>query len=147
MPSDTTPLLPHHDSNWTNNFLDHRKLHTYHMLRALYDGYLPSTQQTIANLRAVLSSDVLCLSNQEISGSGRQLIRDFRSWIQTLAELLRDKNGDDQLQEFLWRVSQQSRPSLNNVSGIASRQVPGVVNTRVGMFFSMFPLLQYITVH
>lgn len=66
---------------------------------------MPTTEQTIANLRTLLASDVLNLRNQEIGSHGRQLVRDARLWLTTFIELLLEKNGDDQLQNFLWHVA------------------------------------------
>lgn len=74
---------------------------------------MPSTEQTIANLRTLLASDVLSVRNQDIGSVGRQLVRDCRLWIQVFIEFVRDKNSQDQLQEFLWHLS-RSRASLDS---------------------------------
>ncbi|BDD63125.1 hypothetical protein MPDQ_007720 [Monascus purpureus] len=108
-PDDTEPLLPTHEDAPSQVRPLHRKLHSYLMLRALSDGYMPSTEQAIANLRALLASDALNSNVPDISRSGRQLLQDSRLWLQTFIDLLREKNSDDKLQEFLWRLSQQSR--------------------------------------
>jgi hypothetical protein len=75
------------------------------MIRAISEGYMPTTEQTIANLRTLLASDVLNLRNQDIGSVGRQLVRDSRLWIQVFIEFLEQKNGQDQLQQFLWRLA------------------------------------------
>lgn len=74
---------------------------------------MPTTEQTIANLRTLLASDVLILRNQDIGTVGRQLVRDSRLWIQTFIEFLQEKNSQDQLQEFLWRLA-RSRVAVDS---------------------------------
>lgn len=114
MPRDETePLLPRYEDDTSRQRRLHQKLHTYQMLRALSEGYMPSTEQTIANLRTLLASDVLNLRNQDIGSVGRQLVGDARLWVQTFIEFLRTKNSDDQLQEFLWHVA-RSRVSIDS---------------------------------
>ncbi|KAJ5674967.1 uncharacterized protein N7477_004901 [Penicillium maclennaniae] len=105
MPSETEPLLPRYEDDTSRQRRLHQKLHSYQMLRALSEGYMPTTEQTIANLRTLLASDVLNLRNQDIGSHGRQLVRNARLWLTTFIELLLEKNGDDQLQEFLWHVA------------------------------------------
>ncbi|KAL1861080.1 hypothetical protein Plec18170_001595 [Paecilomyces lecythidis] len=109
---DTEPLLPRYEDDTVLQRRVHQKLHSYQMLRALKEGYMPSTEQTIANLRTLLASDVLNPNPDEVSGAGRQLARDARIAIRTFIELLRDKNSEDQLQEFLWHLS-KSRAQLD----------------------------------
>lgn len=114
MPRDETePLLPRYEDDTSRQRRLHQKLHTYQMLRALSEGYMPSTEQTIANLRTLLASDVLNLRNQDIGSVGRQLVRDARLWIQLFIEFLQAKNGGDQLQEFLWHVA-RSRVDIDS---------------------------------
>ncbi|KAJ5233008.1 hypothetical protein N7468_005964 [Penicillium chermesinum] len=105
MPSETEPLLPRYEDDTSRQRRLHQKLHTYQMVRALSEGYMPSTEQTIANLRTLLASDVLNLRNQDIGSVGRQLVRDARLWIETFIHFLRTKNEEDKLQEFLWHLS------------------------------------------
>lgn len=80
----------------------YEKIHTYLLLRALSKGYLPSTTQSCAHLRSFLSSDVLNPSNTQLTPAGRKLVRDMRRWITILVSMLEQKNGEDQLQDFLW---------------------------------------------
>lgn len=105
MPSETEPLLPRYADDTPRQRQLHQKLHSYQMLRALSEGYLPTTEQAIANLRTLLAADLLNVRNQDIGSVGRQLVRDARLWITSLIEFLHEKNGSDQLQEFLWRLS------------------------------------------
>ena len=100
---DTQPLLPPTpDAETSLQSAAYEKLRTYMLLRALSKGYLPSTSQTIAQLRTLLSLDALNPSNTALTPSGRKLVRDARHFIQALVVLLKNKNSDDQLQEFLW---------------------------------------------
>ncbi|PLN76048.1 hypothetical protein BDW42DRAFT_197410 [Aspergillus taichungensis] len=106
------PLLPRYEEDTTRQRRLHQKLHTYQMLRALAEGYMPSTDQTVVHLRTLLASDVLNPRNLEIGSVGRQLIRDARLWIQLFIDLLHQKNGDDQLQQLLWHLA-RSRVALD----------------------------------
>lgn len=105
MSSETEPLLPRYEDDTSRQRQLHQKLHSYQMVRAISEGYMPTTEQTIANLRTLLASDVLNLRNQDIGSVGRQLVRDSRLWIQVFIEFLQQKNSQDQLQEFLWRLA------------------------------------------
>ena len=104
---DTEPLLApeNPDADTPLQAAAHEKMRTYMILRALSKGYIPSTEQTIAQLRSILSIDALNPSNTALTPSGRKLVRDARHFIQALIVLLKNKNSDDQLQEFLWCTS------------------------------------------
>ncbi|CEL00825.1 hypothetical protein ASPCAL00421 [Aspergillus calidoustus] len=103
--AETEPLLPRYDDDTSRQRRLHQKIHSYQMLRALSEGYMPSTEQTIANLRTLLAFDIFNPRNPDLGPVGRQLVRDSRLWIQLLIEFLQAKNGDDQLQEFIWHLS------------------------------------------
>ncbi|KAI1613729.1 hypothetical protein EDD37DRAFT_635730 [Exophiala viscosa] len=109
---DTTPLLPRYEDDTARERALHQKLHTYQMLRALSKGYMPSNEQTIVNLRTLLASDVLNANNTELSDSGRILIRNCRTWLKLFIELLMHKNGEDQIQDFIWYLT-KSRVSVD----------------------------------
>ncbi|KAI5796947.1 hypothetical protein FPQ18DRAFT_422224 [Pyronema domesticum] len=79
-----------------------KKLHTYLLLRALSRGYLPSTAQATAHLQHLLASPLLHPQNIHLTPSGRRLIRDLRRLLQLLITVLEKKNGQDQLQDFLY---------------------------------------------
>lgn len=83
---------------------------------------MPSNEQTILNLRTLLASDILNANNKDLSDSGRALIRNCRSWLKIFIEILKDKNGQDQIQDFIWYIT-QSRISvdINDISQSASR--------------------------
>ncbi|KAJ5920956.1 hypothetical protein N7466_009282 [Penicillium verhagenii] len=112
MPSETEPLLPRYEDDTTRQRQLHQKLHSYQMVRALSEGYMPSTEQAIANLRTLLASDLLNLRNQEIGSHGRQLVRDARLWTEACIDFLHTKNSHDKLQDFLWHLS-RSRVMLD----------------------------------
>ncbi|KAL0466757.1 bactericidal permeability-increasing protein [Neurospora intermedia] len=99
------PLLSHYDDDTVLQRKLHQKLHTYQMLRALSKGYMPSNDQAIANLRTLLSSDILNPDNSGLSDSGRALVFYSRKWITQLIQLLEHKNSQDQIQDFLWYLS------------------------------------------
>ena len=66
---------------------------------------MPSTEQTIINLRTLLSSDIFNENNPDLSESGRRLVKYTRQWIQCFIELLRNKVGRDQVQDLIWFLS------------------------------------------
>jgi hypothetical protein len=99
------PLLPQYNDDTVLQRKLHQKLHTYQMLRALSQGYMPSTQQTITNLRTLLASDVLNPDNTDLSDSGRALVYYAKEWLKQFIELLQHKNSEDQIQDFLWYLS------------------------------------------
>ncbi|OCT48777.1 hypothetical protein CLCR_04630 [Cladophialophora carrionii] len=109
---DTEPLLPRYEDDTARERALHQKLHTYQMLRALSQGYMPSNEQTIVNLRTLLASDVLNPNNKDLSDSGRALIRNCRSWIKLFIELLKNKNSQDEIQDFIWYTT-KSRISVD----------------------------------
>jgi hypothetical protein len=82
------------------------------MIRALSKGYMPSTEQLIAHLRTLWASDTLNPNNPGLSDSGQLLQKYLRQWIAVFIELLRNKNRDDQIQDFMWFLS-KSRISLD----------------------------------
>ncbi|ETN44382.1 uncharacterized protein HMPREF1541_10562 [Cyphellophora europaea CBS 101466] len=119
---DTEPLLPRYEDDTVRQRTLHQKLHTYQMLRALTKGYMPSNEQTISNLRTLLASDVLNANDPELSESGRLLIRNCRGWLKLFIELLRNKNNEDYIQDFIWHLT-KARISLDihDISNQASK--------------------------
>lgn len=99
---DREPLLPQYEDDTSLQRVAHQKLHTYQMLRALSKGFMPSTEQTIVNLRTLLASDVLNPDTPGLSQSGRKLMYYSKTWLQQFIELLRNKNDGDQIQDFIW---------------------------------------------
>ena len=117
--SDTEPLLPQYSDDTVLQRQLHQKLHTYQQLRALSVGFMPSTEQVIINLRTLLASDILNHENPDLSESGRRLVKCTKQWIQVFSELLRKKNGRDQVQDLIWFLS-KSRISVDT-EDIAAR--------------------------
>lgn len=99
------PLLPQYNDDTALQRKLHQKLHTYQMLRALSQGYMPSTEQTVTNLRTLLASDVLNPDNADLSDSGRALVYYAKEWLKQFIDLLQHKNSEDQIQDFLWYLS------------------------------------------
>jgi len=63
---------------------------------------MPSTEQTIINLRTLLASDVLNPKSTGLSDSGRKLMKYTKQWLKEFIELMRNKNDGDQIQDFIW---------------------------------------------
>ncbi|KFA74391.1 hypothetical protein S40288_03972 [Stachybotrys chartarum IBT 40288] len=99
------PLLPQYDEDTALQARLHEKLHTYQILRALRDGFMPSNEQAVAILRSFLSADILHPYMSELSPSGRKIVADTRLWIEQLIKLLHNKNDKDQIQDFIWYLA------------------------------------------
>lgn len=99
------PLLPqYHDDTALQREL-HQKLHTYQMLRALSQGFMPSNEQAIVNLRTILAADILNPDDEELSDSGRALVHYVKVWLKQLMDLFQHKNYNDQIQDFIWYLT------------------------------------------
>ncbi|RFU25189.1 hypothetical protein B7463_g11144, partial [Scytalidium lignicola] len=99
------PLLPQYRDDTTMQGELHQNLHTYQMLRAFSRGFMPSNEQTIANLRTFLAADILNPENQDLSDSGRALVHYLKTWLNQFIELLQHKNEHDQIQDFIWYLT------------------------------------------
>lgn len=133
---ETEPLLPRHYADNTDLQRQmHQKLHSYQMLRALSHGYMPSTDQLAANLRALLLSDLVNPENPNLSSAGRQLSRDCRLCIRLFIELLQEKNEGDLLQDAIWNLS-KAKNSLD-VAHVTNRasESRSEADTSAGIFF------------
>lgn len=107
------PLLAQYSDETTLQRQLHQKLHTYQMLRALGQGYMPSNEQAITNLRTLLASGLLNADSEEdLSDSGRAAVHWGREWVKQLIQLLQHKNQDDQIQDFVWYLA-KARVSLD----------------------------------
>ncbi|BFZ60980.1 hypothetical protein YB2330_002037 [Saitoella coloradoensis] len=82
-----------------------RKLQTYQQVRALSEGFMPTTPQIIAHAHAFLRSGVLDPRSRRLSSQGRTFIRDFRAWVEAAIQLLEEKNGNNEIQELIWHTS------------------------------------------
>lgn len=102
---DREPLLPQYEDDTVLQRELHQKLHTYQMFRAMSKGFMPSTEQAIINLRTILASDVLEPDNEDLSNSGRRLVKLTRQWLQQFMDLLQHKNDRDQIQDIIWFLS------------------------------------------
>lgn len=109
---DRQPLLPQYEDDTSLQRQAHQKLHSYQMVRALSKGYMPSTEQTIVNLRTLLASNVLNPDPTGLSESGRKLMKFTKEWLKQFIELLRNKNDKDQIQDFIWFLL-QARVSID----------------------------------
>ncbi|KAH6892395.1 hypothetical protein B0T10DRAFT_483712 [Thelonectria olida] len=99
------PLLPRYNDETALQTRLHEKLHTYQMLRALSKGDMPTNKQTTTHLRTLLSADVLNPRQENLSPSGRALVRTIRLWLTQFIELLQHKNSEDQIQDFIWYLT------------------------------------------
>lgn len=116
---DRDPLLPQYRDDTVLQRELHQKLHTYQMFRALSQGFMPSNEQVIVNLRTILAADVLNPENEDLSDSGRALVHYIKVWLKQFMDLLIHKNGQDQIEDFIWYLT-KARVSVD-VEDIANR--------------------------
>ncbi|KAI4243452.1 MAG: hypothetical protein L6R40_003454 [Gallowayella cf. fulva] len=109
---DTEALLPQYKDDTSMQRSIHEKMHTYQMYRALSKGFMPSNEQLVINLRTLLAADILNPDNPELSDSGRLLTKYTKRWLAEFIEMLRNKNDNDAIQDFIWFLS-KSRISLD----------------------------------
>ena len=113
------PLLPQYNDDTALQARLHEKIHSYQMLRAMSQGYMPSNDQVIVHLRSMLSAEALNPQSTELTASGRALINAIKLWLQQFIELLQRKNSGDQIQDFIWYLA---KARLNvDVSDIDAR--------------------------
>ncbi|EPE26930.1 Bactericidal permeability-increasing protein, BPI [Glarea lozoyensis ATCC 20868] len=96
------PLLPVYEDDTSLQRTAHQKLHSYQQFRAMSKGYMPSTEQIIANLRTFLAADILNPNTPGLTDSGRLLTKYTKQWLQEFIELSGNKNREDQIQDFIW---------------------------------------------
>jgi uncharacterized protein DUF5923 len=106
------PLLPVYRDDTALQTALHEKLHSYQMIRALRYGYMPSTEQLIANLRCLLAAEVLNPTDASLSTAGRKLTKQCKQILKDFIDLLQHKNSSDELQDLLW-LSSQARISVD----------------------------------
>ncbi|KAG5925748.1 hypothetical protein E4U53_003232 [Claviceps sorghi] len=129
--SERQPLLPQYNDATSRQARLHEKLHTYQMLRAMSQGFMPSNAQIVLHLRALLSADVLNPSEcSHLSNSGRALIRTVRLWLTQFIDLLESKNSHDQIQDFIWYLHKSSFgvDSGTVINGVAKGRAKANVN-------------------
>ncbi|BFZ53265.1 hypothetical protein PYCC9005_000288 [Savitreella phatthalungensis] len=98
---ETDRLLQHSDSPTA---VVARKLRTYLQVKALGQGYLPSTSQVEAHLAAVIQTSVLNPRQRGLSAQSRKAVEDARNFIRALRLFVRDKNDGDLIQEIVWSI-------------------------------------------
>ncbi|KAG5926531.1 hypothetical protein E4U42_003181 [Claviceps africana] len=129
--SERQPLLPQYNDATSRQARLHEKLHTYQMLRAMSQGFMPSNSQIIIHLRALLSADILNPSeSSDLSNSGRALIRTVRLWLTQFIDLLESKNSNDQIQDFIWYLHKSSLgvDSQTVINGVTKGRAKANVN-------------------
>lgn len=133
---DRDPLLAQYQDETVLQRELHQKLHTYQMLRAMSQGFMPSNEQVIVNLRTLLAADVLNPDNQDLSDSGRALVHYTKVWLKQFMDLLQHKNSHDQVQDFIWYLT-KARVSID-MEDIANRtaKAKSKAQTAAGMHLS-----------
>ena len=113
---DHEPLLPQYQDDTILQRELHQKLHSYQMLRAIGNGYMPSTEQLIVHLRTLLAADILNPRDPNLSDSGRLLVKYTKQFLTQFIDLVQHKNKNDEIQDFLWFLSQSKvRVDINDI--------------------------------
>ncbi|KAL9054354.1 MAG: hypothetical protein Q9162_004229 [Coniocarpon cinnabarinum] len=105
-------LLPLYEHDTDREQRLHEKLHSYQMLRAMTQGFMPSNEQLIVNLRTLLASDFLNPEDSSLSDSGRLLMKHTKQLILSLIDTFQHKNSSDELQDLIWFLT-RSRVTLD----------------------------------
>lgn len=141
---DHDPLLPQYQDDTVLQRELHQKLHSYQMLRALSQGFMPSNEQAIVNLRTLLAADILNPDNAELSDSGRALVHYIKVWLKQFMELLHNKNSNDQIQDFLWYLSKaQVSVDMEDIVNTASK-ARSKAQTAAGMSIAIHDLQSFL---
>lgn len=80
---------------------------------------MPSNEQVIINLRTILAADLLNPDNEGLSDSGQALVHYTKQWLKQFIEMLHHKNSEDQIQDFIWNLS-NARVSVD-MAAVAER--------------------------
>lgn len=99
------PLLARYEDETVIQRAAHQKMHSYLMIRALFSGYMPSTEQITLNMRTLLASDFFSPDITEMSSSGKQFLEYAREWITEFIHLIKNKNNEDQIQNIIYFLS------------------------------------------
>lgn len=123
---DTEALLPEYNDDTSMQRTVHQKMHSYQMYRAMSKGFMPSNEQLIVNLRTLLAADILNPDNPDLSDSGRLLVKNTKQWLAEFIEMLRNKNDNDAIQDFIWflsksRLSVDTEDIANQASKVKSK--------------------------
>ena len=136
--ADTDPLLPQYEDDTVMQRRLRARLHSYLMVRALTQGFMPTTDQLIINLRTVLASDVLNPKNPGLSESGRLLAKYSKQLLTDFIELLRHKNDGDQIQDFIWYLT-KSRVTVDTERlAEAAQSARAKADTSAGISLSFY---------
>lgn len=78
------------------------QLRFYGVIEAFRQGRYPSNDQIDSSLKYVLDNSPV--DQGQLSPEGRKLIHDCRDIIETARLIVREKNGDELFQNFMWRT-------------------------------------------
>ncbi|KAG6000857.1 hypothetical protein E4U21_004943 [Claviceps maximensis] len=141
--SERQPLLPQYNDATSRQARLHEKLHTYQILRAISQGFMPSNAQTIIHLRTLLGAAILNPSEcSDLSNSGRALIRTARLWLTQFMDLLEKKNSNDQIQDFMWylRKSSLGVDAGTVINGVTKGKTKANINATLESFRTVLSL-------
>lgn len=79
-----------------------RKIRFYGVIQAFRDGRLPDNTQIDDTLNYVLNHSPV--DQDQLSPEGRKLIQDVKDIIETARVIVKEKNGDELFQNFIWHT-------------------------------------------
>ncbi|GAA6013470.1 hypothetical protein JCM10207_008861 [Rhodosporidiobolus poonsookiae] len=104
------PLLSHSDAEQADLSI----LALAHAYGALKAGKMPTTDQLVGGIRKILNSQLLQpdvgkvlagkVGGGKLSARGRDVVLKERRALESVARLVLEKSGDDQIQRFIWQA-------------------------------------------
>lgn len=70
-------------------------------LAALQEGAVPTNEQIVAFLSRIL---LAIPTSKDLSPAGGGLVSDLRTVVESIDQIIKERNGNEELQEFLWRT-------------------------------------------
>ncbi|CAL1705954.1 unnamed protein product [Somion occarium] len=109
------PLLPKHGVRSALHRPSQSQLNKItEVFGALQAGKYPSQTQLNDALRALLSSELLAHSDRSrLSETSKELLLDIRGFIQVLIQIGMEKNDDDKIQDFMYRLKHIESEALH----------------------------------
>ncbi|GLB36910.1 putative protein of unknown function (DUF4449) [Lyophyllum shimeji] len=87
-----------------------RKLRFYGIIEAFRLGKLPTNEQIDNALRYLLEHSII--ESPALSNDGKTLVRDTRDIIETMRLMVRERNADELLQEFIWHTRSMDKEAV-----------------------------------
>ncbi|TFK24361.1 hypothetical protein FA15DRAFT_680768 [Coprinopsis marcescibilis] len=104
-----------------------RKLRLYGVIQAFRKGRLPSNAQIDRTLDYVLKHSPV--TTQKLSPDGQKLVQDVKDIVGTAKLMVKEKNGDELFQNFVWHTQGASNESNVKISDMVAEAATGTVDS------------------